>query len=69
MMDRLHLSTILLVASVIWGVLLVLDGVVVSIGWLHHLSIVTGVVLLLLAAFDVFLWRLPVLHPWSVKRR
>ncbi|MBI4305606.1 MAG: hypothetical protein HY678_04740 [Chloroflexi bacterium] len=64
----MHLSTILLVAAVVWGGLLIVDGVVVSIEWLRHLPIVTGVLLLLLAAFDVLLWRVPVLHPWFVRR-
>ena len=42
MIERLYLSTVLLVAAVIWGIFLILDGVAVSISWLHHLSVVTG---------------------------
>ena len=68
MIERLYLSTVLLVAAVIWGIFLILDGVAVSISWLHHLSVVTGILLILLAAFDLFLWRIRVLSSWFVKR-
>lgn len=68
MIERLHLSVVLLVASVIWGILLIINGVAVDVSWLHHLSTVTGILLLLLAAFDIYLWRLAILHPWFVKR-
>ena len=68
MIERVHLSVVLLAAAAIWGVLLVLDGVVVSLSWLRHLSLVVGVILLLLSAFDLFLWRIPALHPWFVRR-
>lgn len=68
MIERMHLSVVLLAAAIIWGVLLVLDGVVVSLSWLRHVSVVAGAVLLLLSAFDLFLWRLPALHSWFVRR-
>jgi len=68
MIEKLHLTTVLLVAAIVWGILLILDGVVVSVVWLRHLSAVTGVLLLLLAAFDLYLWRLPILRSWFVKR-
>ena len=69
MISRIHLSTILLLAALIWGILLiVLGGVVVSISWIRHLSTVTGVLLLLLSAFDIWLWHLPILQGWFVKR-
>jgi hypothetical protein len=68
MIEKLHLTTVLLVAAIVWGILLVLDGVVVSVVWLRHLSAVTGVLLILLAAFDLYLWRLPIFRSWFVKR-
>lgn len=68
MIERLHLSTVVLVAAIVWGIVLILDGVTVSITWLRHLSVVTGVLLVLLAAFDLYLWRLPILRSWFVKR-
>lgn len=68
MISRIHLSIILLLASLICGILLIIDGVAVSISWLRYLSIVTGILLLLLAAFDIWLWRLPFLQGWFVER-
>ena len=69
MIPRIHLSTILLLAAFIWGVLLmVAGGVAVSISWLRYLSTVTGALLFLLGAFDVWLWRLPFLQGWFVRR-
>ncbi len=68
MIEKLHLSTILLVAAVVWGILLILDGVAVSVVWLRPFSVVVGAILLLVTAFDLYLWRLPVLRGWFVKR-
>jgi hypothetical protein len=69
MINKTHLSTILLFAAVIWGILLVvISGVPVSFSWLKHLSTVTGILLLLLGAFDLWLWRLPIWQGWFVKR-
>lgn len=68
MISRVHLSTILLFAALIWGVLLIIGGVAVSISWLRPLSTVTGIVLLVLIAFDMRLWRLSFLRGWFVKR-
>jgi hypothetical protein len=67
-MRRLHLSTILLIASILWGLLLIIGGVAVDVFWLRYLSIVSGGLLALIAAFDRWLWRLPVLRGWFVKR-
>ena len=69
MISKTHLSTILLLAAIIWGILLVVaSGVAVSISWLKYLSTVTGILMFLLGAFDLWLWRLPVLQGWFVKR-
>ena len=68
MISKTHLSTILLFAAIIWGILLVVvSGVAVSITWLRHLSTVTGILLFLLGVFDLWLWRLPILQGWFVK--
>jgi hypothetical protein len=68
MIERLHLSAILLVAAAIWGGLLFLGGVQVSPQWLHPFSIVLGAMMVFLSAFDLWLWRIRLLHPWLVKR-
>jgi hypothetical protein len=68
MIERLHLSAIILFAAIIWGALLLLDGVAVSPEMIHPFSRVVGVTLILLSAFDLWLWRLPMLRGWLVKR-
>ena len=68
MIERLHLSVILLLAAACWGGLLILDGVAVSISWLRPLTIVVGILLVLLAGFDLVLWRVSLLQGWFVKR-
>lgn len=68
MISRLHLSVILLIAAILWGLLLIAQGVVVEATWLKPFSTVIGGVLLLLLAFDKLLWRWELLHGWFVKR-
>ena len=68
MISRLHLSTIVVIVIAIWALMLVIEGVSVRVSWLRPLSPVIGLVLLLLLAFDRWLWRIRVLHGWFVKR-
>jgi hypothetical protein len=68
MISKMYLSVVLFIAAVIWGLLLVLNGVTVQIKWLQHLSTVVGILVLLLTSFDLWLWRLPLLRGWFVKR-
>lgn len=68
MLSRLHLSTILLIAAALWGSMLVFEGVAVNGTWFRPFSTVVGVLLLLLVAFDLWAWRLRVLHGWFVPR-
>src|SRR6267378_1583374 len=68
MIERLHLSALLLVAALVWGTLLLLSGVDVSLGWFRYFSTTLGTLIVLIAAFDLYLWHLSFLHPWFVKR-
>lgn len=68
MLSRLHLSAILLVASAIWGGLLLYQGVAIGGSWFHPFSGVVGALVLLLAAFDLWAWRLRILRGWFVPR-
>lgn len=68
MLSRLHLSAILLVASAIWGGLLLYQGVAVEGSWFHPFSGVVGGLVLVLAAFDIWAWRIPFLQGWFVPR-
>ena len=68
MVARIRVFIVLGFAALIWGVLLAADDVPVSLLWLRHISTVTAAVLLLLAAFDQWLWRLSFLQGWLVRR-
>ncbi len=66
MLSRIHVSTLLLISAVIWGSMLVIDGFSVPFSWFSPFSTVTGAIVLLLALFDRWAWRLPFLHPWFI---
>ncbi len=68
MLSRLHLSAIILIAAVLWGGMLVFEGVAMNGTWIRPFSTVVGVLLLLLVAFDLWAWRLPILRGWFVPR-
>jgi len=68
MISRLHLSTILVIAAVLWGVALLFTGVAVKVTWFQPFSVVVGVLVLILAAFDLWFWRFSWLRGWFVKR-
>lgn len=66
MISRLHLSTLLFFSAILWGCLLFLDGVNVTIEWLRPLTTVVGLIILLLVIFDKWLWKFSFLYPWFV---
>jgi len=66
MPTKTQITSIILVAAAIWGGLLALQGVGLEWNWLRPVSTVTGVVAGLLAVFDRWLWRIPLLHGWLV---
>lgn len=68
MIERLHLSAILLIAALVWGVLLYYEGVPVSGSWLRPIGAVTTALAAVLALFELFLWQIPWLYPWFVGR-
>ena len=49
-------------------IMLIIDGVNVQISWLRHIATAVSVLLLILAAFDKWLWKLPILNGWFAKR-
>jgi hypothetical protein len=63
---RVQLSAILWIAAALWGALLLLDGVAVSLAWIRPFSTVLGALVLLLGVFDQWAWRFRFLHPWFV---
>ena len=68
MIAKIHIQVIVFFAAAIWGALLLLQGVAVDIWWFRYYSIVTGILVFLLTSFDFFLWRVPFLQGWLVKR-
>ena len=66
MPSRFALSVIVFIASSIFVCLLVIDGVAVEISWLRFLSPVVTILILLLSAFNLFLWK--IFPEWLIKR-
>lgn len=59
---------LVLVAATVWGVLLIIDGIVPSISWLRPLGAVIGVLMLSIGAFDRYLWRIRPFRGWMSNR-
>lgn len=68
MISRSHLTFIVFLVGLIWLGLLAVDGVVIEIGWLRHCSSVVAAILVILGAFDNWLWKLRWLNGWIAKR-
>lgn len=68
MINKMQISSIILLAAVIWGALLIFDGVVLSISWFSPFSKVVGALMIIIGIFDRFLWRLSIFRGWLVKR-
>lgn len=63
-----YVRVIIYTAVVVWAVALLLTGQTLPPGLLRPLSVVVSVVVLLSLAFELWLWKLPFLHDWFVKR-
>ena len=57
MPSRSVLSIIVFIASLVFGTLLIVDGVKVELSWLRILSPVVTVLMFLFSAFDLFIWK------------
>ena len=68
MPTRLHVSALLGFVALVWAAGLLLAGVALPDGFLGPFNLVTGAVVLALAAFEHWLWRVPALQGWFVKR-
>jgi ABC-type multidrug transport system fused ATPase/permease subunit len=68
MISKVQISSVILLGAIIWGVLLLFDGVVVSISWLNPFSKVVGLLMIGIGAFDRFLWRLSIFQGWLVTK-
>jgi hypothetical protein len=66
MITDIQLSTLVFIAAVIWGILLLLKGTSLSISLFEPFSNVTGVLVLILASFDKWAWHWKIFYPWLV---
>lgn len=67
MISRIHISAILLIVAVTWGICLILSGVPVTASLFRPFSIVAGVLVITLSIANNWLWRLRWLRPWLFK--
>ncbi len=63
-----YVKAIIYTAVAIWAVVLLVSGQKLSSDLLRPLSTVTSLVVLLSIAFELWLWKLPLVHDWLVKR-
>jgi len=63
-----YVKTIIYTAVAVWAIALLVTGQKLSSDLLRPLSTVTSIVVLLSIAFELWLWKLPFLHGWLVKR-
>lgn len=68
MFQRIHVSAMLLFAAAVWGVALMLSGLPSTGEYLRPFSVVVGSLVVALSLFDLWLWRVPVLRGWFVRR-
>lgn len=66
MIPRLHLTTLIGIAAVIWAFFLLLSGVTLTKELFDPFSKVIGVLVIVLFIFDKWLWKLSFFHPWFV---
>lgn len=63
-----YVKAIIYVTVLVWTIVLLINHQGIQSSWLKPLSSATAVVLWLVMAFDLWLWKLPFLHNWFVKR-
>lgn len=63
-----YVKAIIYTAVAVWAVVLLIGGPKLSADLLRPVSAVTSIVVLLSIAFELWLWKLPVLRGWLVKR-
>jgi predicted pore-forming effector associated with SMODS systems len=63
-----YIKALIYIAVLAWTVILYINHEAIQSVWLKSLSTVTTVVLYAAMAFDLWLWKIPFLHGWFVKR-
>jgi hypothetical protein len=67
-MAETYVKTIIYLTAFAWTVILWFNHETIKATWLGPLSTATTIVLLIVLTFDLWLWKLPLLHSWFVKR-
>jgi hypothetical protein len=68
MTSERYIKAIIYVAVLAWTIVLLINHEAIHSAWLRPLSTVITVVMYTVLAFDLWLWKLPFLHGWFVKR-
>ena len=68
MIAERHIKAIIYIAVLAWTVVLYVNHQAIKSVWLQPLSTVITIVLYAVMAFDLWLWKIPLLHNWFVKR-
>lgn len=68
MISRLHLTTLLVSAAIVGGIVLLIDGVAVQFGWLSAIGSTVSVMCLLILVFNKWVWSWRLLRGWFVER-
>ena len=63
-----YIKAIIYVTVLVWTIVLYGNHAAITSAWPQHLSMVITIVLYAVMAFDLWLWKLPFLHDWFVKR-
>jgi hypothetical protein len=63
-----YIKAIIYVTVLVWTVILYANHEAIKSVWLQPLSTVITIVLYVVMAFDLWLWKIPLLHGWFVKR-
>jgi hypothetical protein len=66
MISRTHLTVLFWFAVLLWAAMLILEGVSIPSAFFKPGSTVLGALVLLMGAFERWIWRWPILHPWFV---
>jgi hypothetical protein len=68
MKSERYIKAIIYVAVLAWTVVLYINHQAIHSSWLRPLSTVITIVMYTVMAFDLWLWKIPLLHGWFVKR-
>src|SRR6266478_5517153 len=68
MVAERYIKAIIYGTVLAWTIVLYASHESIKPTWLQHLSIVITIVLYAVMAFDLWLWKIPFLHGWFVKR-